>query len=66
MIQQNIALFISTENQKELLLKAILMMYLNQSIERLYQTYKNIFGKCSGSVIDSFVSYTNNISRYIP
>ena len=38
----NLTLFIHIQNQKELLMKLTLMMYLNQSILQLYQTYKNI------------------------
>ena len=43
MIEQNMALFIHTQTmQKQLLMKVKLMiMYLNQSILQLYQTYKN-------------------------
>ena len=39
------ALFSQTQKQKQLLIKVILMMYLNQSILRLYQTYKNLLEK---------------------
>ena len=38
-MQQNIAPYILTERQK-LLMRMILIMHLNQSITRLYQTYK--------------------------
>ena len=42
MIKQNMALFIYTQRQKQLLIKMTLMIYLNQSIIlQLYQTYKN-------------------------
>ena len=34
-----------TQNQKQLLMKRTLIMYLNQSIVRLYQTYKNLLEK---------------------
>ena len=40
MIKQNIALLIHIKKQKQLLMKVILMMYLNQSILQLYQTNK--------------------------
>ena len=39
MIKQNIALT-QIKKQKQLLMKMILMMYLNQSILQLYQTNK--------------------------
>ena len=45
MIKQNIAPFIRPQRLKQLLMKIILMMYLNQSIVRFYQTYKNFLGK---------------------
>ena len=38
-MQQNIARFIRTQKQKQLLMRIIMMMYSNQSIVRLYQTY---------------------------
>ena len=38
-MQQNIARFIRTQKQKQLLMRIIMMMYSNQSIARLYQTY---------------------------
>ena len=34
--------FIQSQKQKQLPMKVILMMYLNQSILQLYQTYKNL------------------------
>ena len=45
MMQQNITLLILTQKQKKLLMRLILMMYLNQSIPHLYQIYKNILEK---------------------
>ena len=45
MIQQNIQAFIQTQKQKQLLVKAILMLHLNQSILQLFQTYKNMLEK---------------------
>ena len=38
MIKENIAFFIQTQREKQLLVKMILMMHLNQSIVLLYQT----------------------------
>ena len=38
MIKQNIAPFIQTQKQKQLLMKVILIMHLNQSFVQLYQT----------------------------
>ena len=40
-MKQNIAHFIRSQGLKQLLMKVILVIYLNQSIARLYQTYKN-------------------------
>ena len=40
-----IALSIRIEAQKQLLIKATLMMYLNQYIILLYQTYKSLYVK---------------------
>ena len=41
MTQQSIAPFILAQQKKQLSMKATLMIYLNQSIVQLYQTYKN-------------------------
>ena len=41
MIKQNMTPFIRTQKQKQLLMKVMLVMYLNQYILQLYQTYKN-------------------------
>ena len=41
MIQQNMTLFNHIQIQKQLLMKlTLIMMYLNQSILQLYQTYE--------------------------
>ena len=40
--QSDIAPFIRTQQQTQLLKKVVLMKYLNQSIVLLYQTYKNL------------------------
>ena len=44
-MKQNLPLFILTQRHKKLLVKVILMTYLNQFILRLYRTYKNILEK---------------------
>ena len=44
-MQQNITLLVLTQKQKKLLMRLVLMMYLNQSIPHLYQIYKNILEK---------------------
>ena len=44
MIKPSIAPFIRPQRLKQLLMRIILMMYLNQSIVRFYQTYKNFLG----------------------
>ena len=56
-------LFIHTQKQKQLLMKATLKMYLNQSTLQLYQT-ENFLGKDSGWIIDSAVDHNINISKY--
>ena len=40
--KKNIAPFVRTQTQKQLLLKITLIMYFNQYIELIYQTYKNV------------------------
>ena len=40
-LKQNIAAFTGPQRLKQLLMRLILMMSFNQSILRLYQTYKN-------------------------
>ena len=45
MIQQNTPPFILTQKQKQLLMRVTLLMYLNQSIPRLYQTYQTFLEK---------------------
>ena len=45
MVKQNIALFIQTQKQTQLLMKVTLMMYLNQTIPLLYQTCENLYEK---------------------
>ena len=41
MMQQNIVPFLLTKNQEKLLMKKILIMYLNQFTVQFYQTYTN-------------------------
>ena len=45
MLKQNIAPFTLTQKQKQLLMRVILMMYLNQSVVQLNQTNKNLLKK---------------------
>ena len=45
MIKPDIVLLIRTQKQKQLLMKVILMMYLNHFIIRLYQIHKNLLEK---------------------
>lgn len=40
-MQQNIVPFLLTKNQEKLLMKKILIMYLNQFTVQFYQTYTN-------------------------
>ena len=44
--------FYSSSKAETIIMRVILIMYLNQSIVQLYQTYKNIFQKCLGCIID--------------
>ena len=55
----------STQKQKQLLMKAILMMSWNQSAMRSCQTYKNLL-KGSDWIIDSVVNHALDISKYNP
>ena len=52
MMKQNIALFVRIPKQKDLSMKIILMMYLNQLILRLFNANKNLLEKvCVGLLI---------------
>ena len=54
MIKQYLSPFIWTQEQKQLLAKVTMMMYLNQSIVLLYQTHTKIKEKIQvGSLIQS-------------
>ena len=44
-------LFILTQKQKQLSMKVVLMIYLNQSITQLYQTYKNLQEKVQAGLL---------------
>ena len=50
-IKQNMTLFIPIQKQKQLSMKVILMIYLNQSILRLYQIYKNLKKKAQAGLL---------------
>ena len=56
--------FIQTHKQKQLLMKLLLMMFLNQSILQLYQTYKNLQEKVQAGLWIQL--QTINISKYNP
>ena len=47
-------------------MKVTLIMYMNQSILQLYQTYNQSLRKCSGWNIDSFIEHNINVSKYNP
>ena len=64
MIKQNIAPFICPQRLRQLLMRMILVMCLNQSIVELYQTYKN--SRTDLGWIDSVVDHTIDISKYKP
>ena len=56
-MKQNIRPFILTQKQKRSIMKAVLMMHLNQFTIRLYQTYKNILEQVrAGLLIKSSVT----------
>ena len=56
-MKQNIRPFILTQKQKRSIMKAALMMHLNQFTIRLYQTYKNILEQVrAGLLIKSSVT----------
>ena len=50
-MHQNIASFLLTQKHEQLLMKATLIMYLNQSIVRLSQTYKNFVERVQAKVL---------------
>ena len=67
MMQQNISPVILTWKQTQLLIRVIMMRYVNQSIIRLYQTYENKYlGKGSGWFIDSVKDHVINFSKWNP
>ena len=45
MMKQNITPFIYPQKLKQLLMRVILTIHLNQSVVILYQTYKNLLEK---------------------
>ena len=45
MMQQTMSPFILTQKQEQLFTRVTEIMYLNQSMLQLYQTYKNILKK---------------------
>ena len=65
MMQQNLALFILTGIQKQLLMRVLFTIYLSQSIVPLYQTSKNFLEKVSAGLFIHF-NDTINISKYNP
>ena len=69
MIKQNIALT-QIKKQKQLLMKMILMMYLNQSILQLYQTNKTFQEKVqAGSLIQPQIKiliFQSTIPQLLP
>ena len=46
MMKQSVVPFVRTQKQKKILIKVILLMYLNQFIFQFYETYKNFMEKC--------------------
>ena len=76
MTKQNMASFIQTQKQEQLLMKVILMMFLNQFILRLYQTYKNLQEKIQVGLLtqsqimilifQSKIAYLKNFLKKLP
>ena len=60
-MKQNITLFVHPQRLKQLLVKVILMTYLNRFIVQLYQIYKKTLEKGLGWTIDLV---TVNVSKY--
>ena len=60
-MKQNITLFVHPQRLKQLLVKVILMTYLNRFIVQLYQIYKKTLEKGLGWIIDLV---TVNVSKY--
>ena len=60
-MKQNITLFVHPQRLKQLLVKVILMIYLNRFIVQLYQIYKKTLEKGLGWIIDLV---TVNVSKY--
>ena len=60
-MKQNITLFVHPQRLKQLLVKVILMIYLNRFIVQLYQIYKKTLEKGLGWTIDLV---TVNVSKY--
>ena len=55
-MKQNIAFFIRTQKQNQLLMKVTLIMYLDQFVVQLYEMYKNLSQKVQvGLLIQSKV-----------
>ena len=55
-MKQNIAFFIRTQKQNQLLMKVTLIMYLDQFVAQLYEMYKNLSQKVQvGLLIQSKV-----------
>ena len=68
-MKQSISAFIQTQRQKQLFKVEALIVYLNQSIERLWQKYKEIrqkaeVGLCNGTKHQHFKMQTSNGSSY--
>ena len=60
-MKQNITLFVHPQRLKQLLVKVILIIYLNRFIVQLYQIYKKTLEKGLGWIIDLV---TVNVSKY--
>ena len=61
-MKQKITFFIQIQKQKQLLMKVILIMYLNHLI--LKSNIQTSLGKDSGWIINSDIKHSINISKY--
>ena len=64
-MQQNIALFILTLKQNQLLVKVVLTMYLNQFMLQLYQTYKNQPDSNPRDMTRTYSQYKNHLEKVL-
>ena len=64
--KKSMTLFNQTQKQKYLSMKAILMMYLNQYILKLYQTHKSLYEKAQAGLLIQSLTITLVFQNIIP